>query len=113
MHSFEGRHRTWSHDLSPAIIVQSEVAKQKALTFFISVPKVEDFTPLAIDQFFDEPTIAVYLKERAKGQSLVRVRSRRLRHMTLRDQLLHGIRSCRMIATGDFERAKRDPDGFY
>ena len=40
------------------------MAKAKGLDVMFLRPQIEGFTPLAIDQFFDEHTMAVYLKER-------------------------------------------------
>lgn len=45
-------------------IVQAEVAKAKGLDVVYLKPQIGNFTPLGIDQFFDEHTLAVYLKER-------------------------------------------------
>jgi ATPase len=90
--------------------VQSEVARAKGLDVLFLRPQGEDFTPLAIDQFFDEYTIAVYLKERArpmakkgsiKEQSLVAIRDNPMNEYELR-----------LIAQEVLERARRDPDGF-
>jgi ATPase len=47
--------------------VQAEVARAKGLDVIYLKPQVSDFVPLGIDQFFDEHTIAVYLKERKEG----------------------------------------------
>ena len=44
--------------------VQAEVARAKGLDVIYLKPQITDFVPLGIDQFFDEHTIAVYLKER-------------------------------------------------
>jgi len=44
--------------------VQAEVARAKGLDVIYLKPQISDFVPLGIDQFFDEHTIAVYLKER-------------------------------------------------
>ncbi|MBN1166636.1 MAG: Flp pilus assembly complex ATPase component TadA [Methanospirillaceae archaeon] len=91
-------------------VVQSEVAKAKGLDVIYLKPQVEDFTPLAIDQFFDEFTSAVFLKERAspvarKGSigatELVQIREYPSNEYELR-----------IIAQEVLERAKRDPDGF-
>jgi ATPase len=91
-------------------IVQSEVAKAKGLDVVYLKPQIEDFTPLGIDQFFDEHTIAVYLKERVppvarKGSindmHLVRIRDQPSTEYELR-----------ALAQEILERAKRDPDGF-
>ena len=42
--------------------VQAEVARAKGLDVIYLKPQITDFGPLAIDQFFDEHTIAVHLK---------------------------------------------------
>ena len=90
--------------------IQSEVARAKGLDVMYLRPQGEDFTPLAIDQFFDEYTIAVYLKERArpvakrgsiKDQALVTIRDNPMNEYELR-----------VIAQEVLERARRDPDGF-
>ena len=90
--------------------IQSEVARAKGLDVMYLRPQGEDFTPLAIDQFFDEYTIAVYLKERArpvakrgsiKDQTLVTIRDNPMNEYELR-----------VIAQEVLERARRDPDGF-
>ena len=44
--------------------MQAEVARAKGLDVIYLKPQITDFVPLGIDQFFDEHTIAVYLKER-------------------------------------------------
>jgi len=91
-------------------IVQSEVARAKGLDVIYLKPQVTDFVPLGIDQFFDEHTIAVYLKERVpptakKGtindMKLVRIRDQPVSEYELRN-----------LAQEILERAKRDPDGF-
>jgi len=46
-------------------LVQAEVAKAKGLDVLYLRPQIGDFSPLSIDQFFDEETIAITLKERA------------------------------------------------
>ncbi|MDR2856204.1 MAG: PINc/VapC family ATPase [Methanomicrobiales archaeon] len=90
--------------------IQSEVARAKGLDVLYLRPQGENFTPLAIDQFFDEYTIAVYLKERArpvakkgsiKEQKLVSIRDNPMNEYELR-----------VIAQEVLERARRDPDGF-
>ncbi|MFA4878103.1 MAG: PINc/VapC family ATPase [Methanoregula sp.] len=90
--------------------VQAEVARAKGLDVIYLKAQVTDFGPLAIDQFFDEHTIAVYLKERI---------SPRARKGTINDMKLMKIRDAptseyelRMMAQEILERAKRDPDGF-
>ncbi|HEU17266.1 MAG TPA: AAA family ATPase, partial [Methanolinea sp.] len=91
-------------------VVQAEVARAKGLDVIYLKPQQEDFTPLAIDQFFDEHTIAVYLKERVspvakkgtiKEMKLVRIREQPTTEYELRN-----------MAQEILERAKRDPDGF-
>jgi len=91
-------------------VVQSEVAKAKGLDVLYLRPQVEDFTPLAIDQFFDEYTIAVYLKERAKP--MVRKGTiGKTETFTIRETLCTEY-ELRSMAQEILERAKRDPDGF-
>jgi ATPase len=91
-------------------VVQAEVARAKGLDVVYLKPQIGDFAPLAIDQFFDENTMAVYLKERmppvAKKGSLKEVRL-----VTIRDAPLseHELKT---MAQEILERAKRDPDGF-
>ncbi len=91
-------------------VVQSEVAKAKGLDVIYLKPQIEDFTPLAIDQFFDEFTSAVYLKERAcpaaKKGSIGKTEL-----VTIRDYPSNEY-ELRIIAQEILERAKRDPDGF-
>lgn len=91
-------------------VVQSEVAKAKGLDVLYLRPQVEDFTPLAIDQFFDEYTIAVYLKERAKPM-VRRGTIGKTETFTARDTLCTEY-ELRSMAQEILERAKRDPDGF-
>ena len=90
--------------------VQAEVARAKGLDVIFLKAQVTDFGPLAIDQFFDEHTIAVYLKERI---------SPRAKKGSINDMKLVKIRDAptseyelRMMAQEILERAKRDPDGF-
>ena len=91
-------------------VVQAEVARAKGLDVLYLKPQIGDFAPLAIDQFFDENTMAVYLKERmppiAKKGTLKEVRL-----VTIRDAPLseHELKA---MAQEILERAKRDPDGF-
>jgi len=91
-------------------IVQAEVAKAKGLDVIYLRPQVEGFAPLAIDQFFDEHTMAVYLKERvppmAKKGTIREMRLERIRDQPITDYEL------RNIAQEVLERAKRHPDGF-
>ncbi len=91
-------------------VVQAEVARAKGLDVIYLKPQQEDFTPLAIDQFFDERTIAVYLKERvspvAKKGTIKEMKLERIREQPTTEYEL------RSMAQEILERAKRDPDGF-
>jgi ATPase len=90
--------------------VQAEVARAKGLDVIYLKPQITDFVPLAIDQFFDEHTIAVYLKERvsptAKKGSINDMKLTKIRDAPTSEYEL------RMMAQEILERAKRDPDGF-
>jgi ATPase len=90
--------------------VQAEVARAKGLDVIYLKAQVTDFGPLAIDQFFDEHTIAVYLKERispmAKKGSINDMKLVKIRDAPTSEYEL------RMMAQEILERAKRDPDGF-
>ena len=90
--------------------VQSEVARAKGLDVQYMKPQIGDFTPLGIDQFFDEQTLAVYLKERvppyARKGSITEKRLVRIRDQPSSEYELIGL------AREILERAKRDPDGF-
>jgi ATPase len=90
--------------------VQAEVARAKGLDVIYLKAQVTDFGPLAIDQFFDEHTIAVYLKERispmAKKGSINDMKLVKIREAPTSEYEL------RMMAQEILERAKRDPDGF-
>jgi ATPase len=90
--------------------VQAEVARAKGLDVIYLKPQISDFVPLAIDQFFDEHTIAVYLKERvspsAKKGSINDMKLVKIRDAPTSEYEL------RMMAQEILERAKRDPDGF-
>jgi len=90
--------------------VQAEVARAKGLDVIYLKAQVSDFVPLGIDQFFDEHTIAVYLKERVCPSA---------KKGTINDMKLVKIRDqptseyeLRALAQEILERAKRDPDGF-
>ena len=90
--------------------VQAEVARAKGLDVIYLKPQVTDFVPLGIDSFFDEHTIAVYLKERVSPMA---------KKGTITDMKLVKIRDAptseyelRALAQEILERAKRDPDGF-
>ena len=90
--------------------VQAEVARAKGLDVIYLKPQVTDFVPLGIDQFFDEHTIAVFLKERispmAKKGSINDMKLVKIREAPTSEYEL------RMLAQEILERAKRDPDGF-
>ncbi|ACL16056.1 PINc/VapC family ATPase [Methanosphaerula palustris] len=90
--------------------VQSEVARAKGLDVQYMKPQIGDFTPLGIDQYFDEQTLAVYLKERvppyARKGSITEKRLVRIRDQPSSEYELIGL------AREILERAKRDPDGF-
>jgi ATPase len=91
-------------------IVQSEVAKAKGIDVLYLKPQVGECTPLMLDQFFDEETIAVHLKERvppvAKKGTMQKMRLVQLRETPMTEYEL------RTMAQEVLERAKRDPDGF-
>ncbi len=90
--------------------VQAEVARAKGLDVIYLKPQVTDFVPLGIDQFFDEHTIAVYLKERvsptAKKGTINEMKLVKIRDAPTSEYEL------RSYAQEILERAKRDPDGF-
>ncbi|HJJ27763.1 MAG TPA: ATPase, T2SS/T4P/T4SS family [Methanocorpusculum sp.] len=91
--------------------VQAQVAKAKGLEVVFLKPETGDnFAPLLIDEFFDENTFAVYLKERVAPCA---------RKGTIRESRLVQIRETpaseyelRAISQECLERAKRHPDGF-
>lgn len=90
--------------------VQSEVARAKGLQVQYLRPEIGEFGPLGIDQFFDEQTLAVYLKESVPPYA---------KRGTIRDARLVKIRDqpsseheLVALAQECLERAKRDPDGF-
>ena len=91
--------------------VQSQVAKAKGLEVVFLKPETGDsFAPMLIDEFFDENTFAVYLKERVPPYA---------RKGTIKESRLVTIRETpcteyelRTIAQECLERAKRHPDGF-
>jgi ATPase len=91
-------------------IVQAEVARAKGLDVLYLRPQIEGFAPLGIDQFFDEHTITVYLKERvppmARKGSVKEMKLVKLRDQPISDYEL------RNLSQEILERAKRDPDGF-
>jgi ATPase len=90
--------------------VQAEVARAKGLDVIFLKPQVTDFVPLGIDSFFDEHTIAVYLKERvppmAKKGTISEMKLMKIRDAPTSEYEL------RSLAQEILERAKRDPDGF-
>jgi len=91
-------------------LVQAEVAKAKGLDVIYLKPQIGDFSPLSIDQFFDEETVAITLKERALPVAKVG-KLRDIRLLTLRDTPMTEY-ELRSMAQELLERAKRDPDGF-
>jgi len=91
-------------------LVQAEVAKAKGLDVTYLRPQIGDFSPLSIDQYFDEETIAITLKERALPVAKIgKLRETRL--VTLRDAPMTEY-ELKAMAQELLERAKRDPDGF-
>ncbi|MDH7593014.1 MAG: PINc/VapC family ATPase [Methanomicrobiales archaeon] len=91
-------------------VVQAEVAKAKGLDVLYIRPQMGDFSPLGIDQFFDEETHAVFLKERVPPMAR-RGDIRETRLVTVREAPMTEY-ELRAIAQEILERAKRDPDGF-
>ncbi len=91
-------------------IVQAEVARAKGIPVIFMKAQQENFTPLGIDHFFDENTVAVYLKERvapyAKKGRLKEMRIEQIRDSPMTEYEL------RKLAQEILERAKRHPDGF-
>jgi len=91
--------------------VQAEVAKAKGLdVIFLKSGTLDNFAPMLIDDFFDENTFAVYLKERVSPYA---------RKGTIKESKLVTIRDTpctehelRAISQECLERAKRHPDGF-
>ncbi len=91
--------------------VQAEVARAKGLdVVYLKSETTDNFAPLQIDEFFDENTFAVYLKERVAPCA---------RKGTIKESRLVQIREApateyelRVIAQECLERAKRHPDGF-
>ena len=91
-------------------LVQAEVAKAKGLDVTYLRPQIGDFSPLAIDQYLDEDTIAITLKERAPPVAKIgQFQDTRL--VTLRDAPMAEY-ELKAMAQELLERAKRDPDGF-
>ncbi|MDN7011540.1 ATPase [Methanoculleus sp. FWC-SCC3] len=91
-------------------LVQAEVAKAKGLDVTYLRPQIGDFSPLSIDQYLDEETIAITLKERAPPVAKIgKLRDTRL--VTLRDAPMSEY-ELKAMAQELLERAKRDPDGF-
>ena len=91
-------------------IVQAEVAKAKGLDVLYLKPQLGEFSPLSIDQFFDETTISVHLKERVKPTAR-KGTIERSEIVTLRETPVSEY-ELRQMAQEIIERAKRDPDGF-
>ncbi|MCK9297800.1 Flp pilus assembly complex ATPase component TadA [Methanoculleus sp. YWC-01] len=91
-------------------LVQAEVAKAKGLDVTYLRPQIGNFSPLSIDQYLDEETIAITLKERALPVAKIgKLRETRL--VTLRDTPMSEY-ELKAMAQELLERAKRDPDGF-
>ena len=91
-------------------LVQAEVAKAKGLNVTYLRPQIGDYSPLSIDQYLDEETIAITLKERAPPVAKIgKLRDTRL--VTLRDAPMTEY-ELKSMAQELLERAKRDPDGF-
>ena len=90
--------------------VQAEVARAKGLDVIYLKAQVTDFVPLGIDQFFDEHTMAVYLKERVPPHAKKGTISE-MKLVKIRDQPSNEY-ELRNLAQEILERAKRDPDGF-
>ncbi|MDD4254976.1 MAG: PINc/VapC family ATPase [Methanofollis sp.] len=91
-------------------VVQSEVAKAKGIDVMYLKPQVGECTPLMLDQYFDEETIAVHLKERVPPMAR-KGTMKDLRLVQLRDSPMNEY-ELRTMAQEVLERAKRDPDGF-
>lgn len=91
-------------------IVQSEVGKAKGLDVLYLKPQSGEFSPLSIDKYFDENTLAVFLKERAKPVA----KKGSLKESTLEVLSEDPVSEyeLRRISLEILERAKRDPDGF-
>ncbi len=91
--------------------VQAEVAKAKGLdVVFLKSETIDNFAPLLIDEFFDENTFAVYLKERVSPYARKgNIRESKL--VTIRDMPCSEY-ELRAISQECLERAKRHPDGF-
>jgi len=90
--------------------VQSEVARAKGLQVQYLRPEIGEFGPLGIDQFFDEQTLAVYLKEQVPPYAK-RGTIHDARFVKIRDQP-SSEHELVALAQECLERAKRDPDGF-
>ncbi|MBN1433012.1 MAG: Flp pilus assembly complex ATPase component TadA [Methanomicrobiaceae archaeon] len=91
-------------------IVQSEVARAKGINVLYLKPQIGEFSPLAIDNYFDENTLAVFLKERSRPIA---------KKGTLRQSNIVALRGdplseyeLKKVSQEILERAKRDPDGF-
>ncbi|MDO9538675.1 MAG: PINc/VapC family ATPase [Methanocalculus sp.] len=91
-------------------LVQAEVARAKGLSVIFMKPQQENFKPLGIDNFFDENTVAVYLKERVPPYAK-KGRLKEMRLVPIRDAPMTEY-ELRKLAQEILERAKRDPDGF-
>ncbi|HJJ56401.1 MAG TPA: ATPase, T2SS/T4P/T4SS family [Methanocorpusculum sp.] len=91
--------------------IQAEVARAKGINVvFLKSEEFNNFSPLSIDEYFDENTLAVYLKERvipyARKGSIRESEIVPIGNIPLSENKL------RTIAQECIERAKRHPDGF-
>jgi len=91
-------------------IVQSEVARAKGINVMYLKPQIGEFSPLTIDNYFDENTLAVFLKERSKPVA---------KKGTLSESSIVSLREdplseyeLKQMSQEILERAKRDPYGF-
>lgn len=91
-------------------VVQSEVAKAKGLDVIYLKPQIGEFSPLTIDNYFDENTLAVFLKERAKPVAK-KGTLKESKTVVLSEDPISEY-ELKHIAQEILERAKRDPDGF-
>ena len=91
-------------------VVQSEVAKAKGLDVLYLKPHIGEFSPLKIDNYFEENTLSVFLKERARPVAK-KGTLKESKNVFLSDDPMSEY-ELRHIAQEILERAKRDPDGF-
>ncbi|MBN2733966.1 MAG: Flp pilus assembly complex ATPase component TadA [Methanomicrobiaceae archaeon] len=91
-------------------VVQSEVARAKGLDVLYLKPQIGEFSPLKIDNYFEENTLSVFLKERARPVARQGT-LKESRNVILSEDPISEY-ELRHIAQEILERAKRDPDGF-